>query len=241
MVVRYQTKVMVNLITQNLVTLVSKIFSSGVFYKKTLSKIISLTIDDVGDTGTIQILDAIDRFNHNLLKDRDRIRATFFVISDKLRDSLILDEILKRGHEIGNHGEQDHFHVVLSPNKFATEIERTHQILSSNRIKHKIKWFRPGRALYNKSMLQSLKELTGYYDRFALASMLPLDTLPIIKNPSFTLKYVSKFIFPGSILLLHGGDTERTANTVAVLDKLLPQLREKEYQVVTLSELWESN
>ncbi len=227
-----------NLIPLNLVKLISKLFPNAVFYKPTSSKIIALTIDDVGGNDTIKILDAIDRFNQNLLEDGDKIRATFFVISEKLEDRIILDEILKRGHEIGNHGHKDHFHVLLPPNKFETEIKETHQILLSNEIKHKIKWFRPGRAFYNHFMLKILKKIPEYYDRFALASMLPLDTFPIIKNPNFTIKYVSKFIFPGSILLLHGGDPERTANTVEVLDKLLPQLVEQEYKVVTLSELW---
>ncbi len=38
-----------NLITRNLVAVVSKLFPNGVFYKETSSKIISLKIDDVND------------------------------------------------------------------------------------------------------------------------------------------------------------------------------------------------
>ena len=226
-------------IIYNLVISISKLFPNAVFYKQTSSKIISLTIDDVGGDDTLKILDVIDSFNQDK-REQDRIRATFFVISEKVDGTRILDEILNRGHEIGNHGHQDHFHAFLCPNDFESEFNQTHKILSSNTVRSQIKWLRPGRALYNGWMLNILRGMTGYYDKFALASMLPLDTFPITDNPNLTIKYVSQFIFPGSILLLHGGTSRRTANTVEVLSRLLTKLRQQEYKVVTLSELWES-
>ena len=228
-----------NRIIHNLVASISKLFPNAVFYKQTSSKIISLTIDDVGGDDTLKILDVIDSFNQDT-DEQDRIRATFFVISEKVDGTTILDQILNRGHEIGNHGHQDHFHAFLCPNDFESEINQTHKILSSNTMRSQIKWFRPGRALYNGWMLNTLRKMTGYYDKFALASMLPLDTFPVTDNPKLTIEYVSQFIFPGSILLLHGGTSKRTANTVEVLSSLLTKLRQQEYKVVTLSELWES-
>lgn len=228
-------------ITHNLVAGISKLFPNAVFYKQTSSKILSLTIDDVGGDDTLKILDAIDSFNQGIPNEQYQIRATFFVISEKVDGSRILDEILNRGHEIGNHGHEDRFHAFLCPNDFESEINKTHEILTSNNtVKAKIKWFRPGRAFYNGCMLKVLKEMTGYYNKFALASMLPLDTFPIVDRPNFTIKYTSLFIFPGSILLLHGGTPERTINTVEVLRTLLPLLMQQEYKVVTLSELWQS-
>ena len=227
-------------ITRNLVASISKLFPNAVFYKQTSSKIIALTIDDVGDADTIKILDTIDSFNQKIINKQEQIRATFFVITDKVKDSKILDEILNRGHEIGNHGQRDRFHVLLGTDKFKSEINQAHKILSSNSVGGKIQWFRPGRAFYNSCMLKVLQEMTEYYDKFALASMLPLDTLPIVNNPNFTIQYISKFIFPGSILLLHGGSPERSRNTVEVLSKLLVECRQQEYKVVTLSELWQS-
>lgn len=228
-------------ITSNLVAGISKLFANAIFYKPTSSKILSLTIDDVGGDDTLEILDAIDRFNQDIPDEQYPIRATFFIISGKIDGSKILDEILNRGHEIGNHGHEDHFHTFLCPDDFKSEIDKTHEILiSNNTMNAKIKWFRPGRALYNSCMFEVLKEMSGYYDKFALASMLPLDTFPMTNNPNFTIGYVSQFIFPGSILLLHGGSPERTKNTVKVLSALLTHLRQQEYKVVTLSELWKS-
>ncbi|ELS02960.1 putative xylanase/chitin deacetylase [Xenococcus sp. PCC 7305] len=229
-----------NSITGNIVVGISKLFSNAVFYKQTSSPVVSLTIDDVGDSSTFKILHIIDNFNQEITNEQEKVRATFFVITDKVKDPKILEEILSKGHEIGNHGQLDHFHVLLGIDKFRAEMNQLHEILSSNSIEDNIRWFRPGRAFYNGCMFKVLREMTSYYDKFALASMLPLDTLPIVNNPRFTIKYLSRFIFPGSILLLHGGDLKRTSNTVEVLETLLPKLRQQGYQVVTLSKLWES-
>ena len=139
-------------IIYNLLTSISKLFPNAVFYKQTSSKIISLTIDDVGGDDTLKILDVIDSFNQNIAHEQDRIRATFFIISEKVAGTRILNQILNRGHEIGNHGHQDHFHAFLCPNDFESEFNQTHKILSSNTVRSQIKWFRPGRALYNGSI-----------------------------------------------------------------------------------------
>ena len=228
-------------ITRGLVAGISQFFPDAVFYKKTSSRVVSLTIDDVGGADTLKILDVIDEFNKNITNERKRIRATFFVITDYLDNSrTMLDELLNRGHEIGNHGQKDRRHASLDTADFKSELHQAHQILSepSGAI---IKWFRPGQGFYNEGMIEALKEMPGYYDKFALASIIPLDTQPPTNNPNFTTKYTSQFIFPGSILLLHDGSPERATNTANVLSKLLLQLRQKEYEVVTLTQLWESN
>ncbi|MEO0534570.1 MAG: polysaccharide deacetylase family protein [Cyanobacteria bacterium P01_A01_bin.123] len=230
-----------SLIQRSLVSGISQIFSEAVFYKKTSSKVVSLTIDDVGDADTLKILDVIDDFNQNITDENKRISATFFVITDYLDDSgMMLDEILNRGHEIGNHGQKDHRHALLATAEFEHEVNQAHQILS-RKSNANIKWFRPGQAFYNQAMLRTLKEMPGYYDKFALASVFPLDTFRPTDNPGFTLRYISNFIFPGSILVLHGGSPERTRNTVNVLSQLLIECKRKAYEVVTLTQLWESH
>ncbi len=47
-------------ITRGLVAGISKLLPDAVFYKKTSSRVISLTIDDVGGADTLKILDVID-------------------------------------------------------------------------------------------------------------------------------------------------------------------------------------
>lgn len=228
-------------IQRSLVSGISRLLPEAVFYKKTSAKAVALTIDDVGDADTLKILDVIDRFNQRNLARPAQVRATFFIITDDLDDSgSILGEILKRGHEIGNHGQTDHRHAALNTAEFKTEINQAHQILSK-KSNADIKWFRPGQVLYNQGMLNTLTQMPGYQDKFALASVFPLDTLKQTSHPIFTAKYMSSFIFPGSILILHGGSPERTANTVEALDRLLIECKRKAYEVLTLTQLWESS
>ena len=221
--------------------LLSKIAHSlpaAIFYKHTTSKVISLTIDDVGDADTLKILTVIDEFNDHEVDELQRVTATFFVITDYLqKSSEILDKIRSCRHEIGNHGQRDHRHASLSRAEFEREIRQAHQMLSHNTA-GTVKWFRPGQAFYNQDMIDILQMMPGYYDKFALASMVPVDTFWPTNDPGFTLNYLSRFIFPGSILLLHGGTPSRTANTVKVLKPLLAKLRQQEYRVLTLTELW---
>ena len=211
----------------------------AVFCQHTSSKTIALTIDDVGDADTLKILDAIDQFNQTLPNQDERIRATFFVITDDLDPSrTILKEILSRGHEIGNHGQKDPRHASLDPAEFAAEFKQAHQILTSipGAI---VRWFRPGQGFYNQQMLRVVQQMPGYDDRMALASHIPLDTRPPTNNPDFTVNYLSQFIFPGSIWVMHGGSNQRTINTVASLHHLLPNLQSKGYRLVTLTQqLW---
>jgi peptidoglycan/xylan/chitin deacetylase (PgdA/CDA1 family) len=225
----------------------AKSFPDAVFFKETSEKVVALTIDDIptpddlGDYSTHRILETITSHNRQYYTNSARqVSATFFVITDRLtQDTEIIKNILAQGHEIGNHGRLDRTHAQLPAREFEQEIEQAHQALTQG-TNAPIKWFRPGRALYNKTMTCTLKEMAereNYHPQFALASLLPLDTLDWAGVPNFTLKYLRQFIFPGAILLLHGGTVRRVNNTVAVLKQLLPELRERGYRVTTLSEL----
>ena len=175
------------------------------------------------------------------------LRQIIFITTDHLKyntnqatsDLDIIREIVNQGHEIGNHGKFDHRHARLSKIDFQSEFIEAHQILSTQ-IKQPIRWFRPGQAFYNQSMIEILINMghdLGYQNKFALASMIPFDTRNLILNPAFTLNNIKHFIFPGSILILHGGYQVEAENTVNVLKKLLPLLYEQSYQVVSLSKL----
>jgi len=233
---------MLKSIPRSLVTSVSRIFPDAIFRKQTQIRAIALTFDDVGGEDTLEIIRAIDHFNDNSDAEQEKVRATFFIITDRLNDDslTICQEILKRGHEIANHGHSDRLHASLSAVEFDREINRAHQILSQNPAV-KIKWFRPGRAFYNRQMLASLqkmRDLYGYCDRFALGSLIPLDTY--IENAEWMANYISQFIFPGAIIVMHGGTLARSQSTANTLTKLLVQLQAQEYRAMTLTELWES-
>ena len=229
---------------QWLVEVVTSFFPEAIFRKKTREKVVALTIDDgptpnePDDRSMMMILEAIDRHNQNIEDGRDRVRATFFIITGHLRqDSPILWEILQRGHEIGNHGTADGNPTLLTPQEFQAQLMEAHERLSQ--FSENIRWYRPARGLYNREMVKILRWMDGYEPRFALASMIPLDTFNLTENPHFTAWHASLHVFPGAILVLHGGTLGRSQRTAAALKLLLPMLKRKGYRAVTLSELWD--
>jgi peptidoglycan/xylan/chitin deacetylase (PgdA/CDA1 family) len=232
---------------QKAVERLALLFPDAVFYKPTHEPVVALTIDDVPTPGekapcsTRWILDAIADHNQSVSNLGEKAQATFFVIGSHLNDDDdLLPDMVKAGHEIGNHGFIDTWPVLQSETLFAQEFNRTHHLLAERVPEHPICWYRPGRAFYNPKMLQVLQRAQGYQPYFALASMLPLDTLAQTADPRFTAQYVAQHIFPGAILLLHGGSAERSQQTAAALGPILADLRSRGYRVTTLSQLWET-
>lgn len=231
---------------QRLVIQIARLFPEAVFYKATSKKVVALTIDDVptpdeaDDASTQIILDAIATYNGNIESLNDQVRATFFIISSHLSNkTMILDRIVEQGHEIGNHGMADETTALLYPEIFAAQLDVAHQRIALQ-YHQPLRWYRPGRGLYNKAMLHYLQQMPGYEPRFALASMLPVDTFKPTDDALFTAWYVSQHIFPGAILVLHGGSAARSRQTAKALTLILNELKQRDYQTMTLSELWDS-
>jgi peptidoglycan/xylan/chitin deacetylase (PgdA/CDA1 family) len=88
-------------------------------------------------------------------------------------------------------------------------------------------------------MLAVLHSAPGYVPLMAEASNIPLDTRKPLQNQVFTVAWLSQFIFPGAIWVLHGGTFERAQNTAIALGELLWKLYEQGYRAVTLSQLWD--
>ncbi len=231
---------------QRLVQQVARAFPDGLFYKETTERVVALTIDDVPtpgepeDESTQKILEAIADHNRQI-EDPDRhVRATFFIITSHLTpESTIIPRIRAYGHEVANHGIVDDTTALQHPELFALQMREAHNRICKD-CNQPIRWYRPGRGLYAKSMVPKLQAMPGYEPRFALASMIPVDTFKPTDNALFSAWYVSRFVFPGSILVMHGGSAERSENTATALPLLLDYLRQKDYRVVTLSELWDN-
>ncbi len=237
---------------QRLVVQIARFFPEAVFYKPTSQKVVALTLDDMptpgdaDDGSTRLVLDVIATHNQRVdLSDSPaaschHARATFFIISSHLSDKTeILDRIVEERHEIANHGTADETTALLHPEVFATQLRAAHQRIT-RQYHQPLRWYRPGRGLYNKAMLHVLQQMPGYVPQFALASMLPVDTFKPTNEAAFTAWYVSQHIFPGAILLLHGGSLERCRQTAKALPLILAELHQRSYRVVTLSELWDS-
>ncbi|MBE9159165.1 polysaccharide deacetylase family protein [Nodosilinea sp. LEGE 06152] len=227
---------------QQILTQVARMFPDALFYAPTEAQLVALTIDDVptpgdrNDTSTRLILTALDRYNRTAAHP---VRATFFVITDHLNPgSTILQEILASGHEIANHGTTDTTPAILQPAQFARHFQEAHDRIT-DLIQQPLRWYRPGRGLYNRAMVDHIRLTPGYESLVALASMVPFDTLRPLSKPTLNTWYLARFIFPGAIFVMHGGSMERCVQTAQALPTLLSLIDRQGFRVVTLSQLYD--
>jgi peptidoglycan/xylan/chitin deacetylase (PgdA/CDA1 family) len=208
-----------------ILSLIASIVPGAVYFTKTDKPIIALTIDDGPDAvATPKILEILQRY---------QARATFFVISDRVKgNESVIREIVNQGHELGNHLTEDKPSIQLSPKEFETELLEADRIIAKFA---KPCWLRPGGGWYNTTIVKTARQ-HGY--RVALGSIFPFDTH--IPSSWFASTQILCNAHPGSIIILHDSGLwgERTALT---LSRALPKLSQKGYQVVTLSELYARN
>ncbi|TVQ09480.1 MAG: chitin deacetylase [Leptolyngbya sp. DLM2.Bin27] len=226
-----------------LLTQVARLFPDALFYAPTQVPLVALTIDDVptpgepDDASTRLILKALDTYNRTA---EHPVRATFFVITDHFNPgSTILQEMLAGGHEIANHGTTDTTPAILQPAQFARHFQEAHDRIT-DLTQRPIRWYRPGRGLYNRAMVDHIRLTPGYESLVALASMIPFDTMQRLSTPSLNTWYLAQFIFPGAIFVMHGGSMARCVQTAEALPGLLRLIDYQGYGVVTLSELYDS-
>ena len=194
------------------------------YFVKTEEKIIALTIDDSPHPKlTAKIL--------NVLSEH-QVPATFFLIGERVeKNKEIIRQIVKQGHEIGNHHMQARPSIKLSEAEFERQLLEADEILIEFA---QVKWFRPASGWFNQRMLRQL-EKNNY--KCALGSVYPLDAA--IHNVTFLSNYILDNVFPGAIIILHDGTLDRKV-TVDVLKRIIPKLESHGYRFVTLTELTKS-
>lgn len=188
------------------------------FFFETKEKKLAITIDDgPHPTTTRKILDVLEKHN---------VKATFFLIGSKVEQyPQVMEEIVKGGHEIGNHDHHDRA-SILQRNTFETDFQRTHQLLSPY-CPH---YFRPGCGFYSSWMLDIVRNY-GY--KCVLGNIYPHDVL--FRWVWFLTHYILWRISPGSIIILHDG--REWLETEQVLDNIIPRLKGRGYSFCTLSEM----
>jgi peptidoglycan/xylan/chitin deacetylase (PgdA/CDA1 family) len=186
-----------------------------------LRPMVALTIDDAPDPLTTPaILDT--------LRAHDA-RATFFVITGQVdRAAPLVDRMRREGHEIGNHFTSDRASIHLDSAAFERDLAAADSALGAY---GPVRWARPGSGWYSRRMVRTMKR-TGY--GCALGSIYPVDVAH--PWPALSARYILAHARPGAIVILHDRD-HRGVRTAEVLGRVLPELRERGYRVVTLSEL----
>lgn len=186
------------------------------------SKYISLTFDSSWiDYYTMPLLDMLDKHN---------AKATFFLTAFYIRaHSESVKEILRRGHEVGNHSKSHKKFADLKEKTMITEIEDCHKVLK-NLTGIDMCLFRFPYGSYNPTAMKLLKE-RGYYP-----IQWEVDSLDW-KNESAKaiinrLDSVGAYE-PGNIILFHnGGDF-----TVEALGTIFNEIEKRKLECVKVSDL----
>jgi peptidoglycan-N-acetylglucosamine deacetylase len=192
------------------------------FFVDTNEPVVALTIDDGPDpVSTPAILDLLQEHGAH---------ATFFLISGRVPgNEAVVERLVREGHEIGNH------FTAEKPASFrlsATDFER--DLLEADAMLGRygtLRWARPADGIFTGSMVETMQR-HGYW--CALGSIYPFDTLRRSVDPIAT--WTLRSVRPGGIIVLHEGG-ERGERTVEALERILPELAERGYRVITLSEL----
>jgi peptidoglycan/xylan/chitin deacetylase (PgdA/CDA1 family) len=191
----------------------------------TQEKIIALTIDDAPSEFTSEIT--------SILADNDA-HATFFVIGAQVSGrETILRDLVRAGHELGNHAMRDEASRSL-PER--TLVEQIHEVEDMIREAYDDvepgrsppRYFRPGSGLFSDGM-RAMASRLGY--RIVLGSIYPHD--PQIKAWRVNAAHILSMVKPGGIIICH----DRRSWTAPMLREVLPKMREMGYRIVSVTEL----
>lgn len=192
---------------------------------------IALTFDDGPDPRyTPQILDILGRY---------QVKACFFVVGSKvIAHPELIRQIVRAGHEIGNHGFRHKAAWLLGPRATTREIIETNRAIEEL-TGQKTRFCRPAWGLFNLfsiwyCWLKGLKVVLWTY--------MSWDWIKRATPESITRK-VFKRIRDGAILVFHDSDTTPGAATggpaqvVAALPQILDGLIQRGLRVAPLEEI----
>lgn len=201
---------------------------------------VALTIDDAPSDHTRGILAALAASG---------ARATFFVIGSQVpgRED-VLREIVRGGHELGNHGMRDEPARLLSSAELEEQMREVQAMIEKAYEDEgrpvpyrdngpgigegggwgKGKYYRPGSGFFSERIRAVVRRM-GF--RLVLGSIYPHDAQ--IGSAWVNARHVLSMLSPGGIIICH----DRRGWTEPMLRKVLPEMKRRGYSAVTVSEL----
>ncbi|KAH6630664.1 carbohydrate esterase family 4 protein [Chaetomium sp. MPI-SDFR-AT-0129] len=190
--------------------------------------LIALTIDDAPSDHTPAILAALAAGG---------ARATFFVIGAQAEGrEAVLREIVRQGHELANHGMRDEPARGLGSEELEEQIKRTQEVIDAAYVAEgrtpppvgRGRYYRPGSGFFSERIRGVARKL-GY--RVVLGSIYPHDAQ--VAWWRVNARHVLSMLHRGGIIICH----DRRSWTEPMLRRVLPEMRRRGYQAVTLTEL----
>lgn len=194
----------------------SRLFGPVLSRLATAERAVWLTIDDGPSRDTQAMLD---------LLDAHRAKATFFVVAERAeRHAGLLREIVRRGHEVGNHS---HSHPsarfwALGPRAMAREIGEAQRRLAAL-LPQPPRWFRAVVGMANPFTAAPLRR--HGLSRVAWSAR-GFDAVEA--DPDKVVARIERDLAPGAIVLMHEGSGH--GRNVEAMRRLLARLDELGYR-----------
>ncbi len=176
---------------------------------KTDSKLVYLTFDDgpVPEV-TPQVLDILDEYGW---------KATFFCVGDNVRKyPEVYQEVLRRGHRVGNHSFNHIRGYRYSVEDYVANVQKASAYIES-------RLFRPPHGRITFSQIKALKE---DYD-IVMWDVITYD-YDKKKKPEQIMRTVRNYLRKGSIVVFHDSIKAKD-NVLTVLPQALAYWKEKGY------------
>ncbi|MGB5556309.1 MAG: polysaccharide deacetylase family protein [Flavobacteriaceae bacterium] len=218
------------LITWFLITLFGSFFIRWNYHltslnsnKKTTQNWVSITFDDGPDANfTPQILALLKKYE---------AKATFFCIGENIeKHPDLVRKLLVEGHSIGNHTySHSKSFGFFNLKKVMAELEKSKSVVA-DLTGLQMKLYRPAFGVTNPSIEKAVRRLKLSSIGWNVRS---LDTT--VRSEAQVFKRISGQLTKGDIILLH----DTSEKSVAVLERLLVFLHEKNLKSVTVERLLE--
>ncbi|MBY0223010.1 polysaccharide deacetylase family protein [Sporosarcina aquimarina] len=184
---------------------------------ETNQKVVALTFDDGPTKNVDSVLAVLNHYN---------IKATFFLIGNEIEtNQKEAEEIVKAGHQVGNHTYSHNRMIFKSTSFIKEEIEKTDNLIRRIGYEDEID-FRPPNG-------KKLLALPYYLNKHKK------DTITWNIEPDSAvdkIDYVKQNIKNGSIILLHPMYDE-TGEQLKLIEDIIKLLLDEDYEFVTVNEL----
>lgn len=180
-------------------------------------KLIALTFDDGPSHNTSKLLDILNKY---------QVKATFFLVGTNIkREESVVKKMASYGMEIGNHTYNHRILSRLSTENIKLEVEKTNDLIYDITGKYPT-IFRPSYGQSSKKIRKSSSMPIVIWN---------IDTLDWKYHSSNRIvNSVLSKVKEGDIILMH----DLYTSSINAVDKLIPELLERGYMPVTVSELF---
>lgn len=199
------------------ISLVQDVFSEEYIIDPT-KKLVALTFDDGPGEHTMEIVENL-RLNN--------AKGTFFMLGNRMKyNPYIVESVYLSGNEIGSHSYSHKNLTRISNDELLTEIN-TPVIIYNQITTDNLKYLRPPYGSTDDRLIKTTP--------FPLIkwSIDPEDWLS--RNPEMVYNHILEKVYDGAIILLHDIYPE----TVEAIKLVIPELKSRGYELVTISKLAE--